>query len=299
MKVEVAIVGAPFVDIAFEGLERLPGLREELVARRVHIGPGGTGMQAIGAARLGLDVALVAYVGDSGIDGVIRGVLETEGVRLSAPNRVGTGDGSTLPITALLSTPDGVAMATASNGEEPTAEEVAAAGAEVIVLSLGRRSLAPPGAAVYAVTGGLELADIDVAALEDLSAARALVINESEATVLTGRPEARADALQLAVTVPTVVVTRGERGAVGVRNDRLVEVSAPPVEVVDATGAGDLFVSAFVWAESRNADLETALRWACLYATLSVRAPTALSGALSLKDLLQEGLMHGLTPPDM
>lgn len=298
MKTEVAIVGAPFVDITFEGLERLPEVHEELVARRVHIGPGGTGMQAIGAARLGLDTALVAHVGESGVDRVIRRVLEAEGVRLSAPRPQSPLDDTTLPVTALLSTPEGVAMATVLHGDEPTAEEVAAARADAVVLSLGRRRLAPPGAAVYAVTGGLELADIGEAALEGLGAVRALVVNEREASILTGQPEAGAAALQLAVTIPVAVVTRGERGAVAAHERRLVQVSVPPVEPVDATGAGDLFVSAFVWADSRGADLEAALRWACLYASLSVRTPTALSGALSLYELLEEGSIHGLTPPE-
>jgi ribokinase len=124
------------------------------------------------------------------------------------------------------------------------------------------------------------------------------VVNEREATALTGRSEVGAAAMQLAETIPTVVVTRGERGAAAARDDRLLEVPAPTVAAIDATGAGDLFVSAFVWADSRGAELEVALRWACLYAGLSVRTATALSGALSLGELLDEGLTRGLTPPE-
>ena len=298
MKVEVAVVGAPFVDITFEGLERLPQVHEELVARRVHVGPGGTGMQAIGAARLGLDTALVASVGDSGIDGAVRAMLENEGVKMAPPVQGGSTGEPTLPVTALLSTPRGVAMATGLNGDEPTAEEVAAVGADAIVLSLGRHGLAPAGASVYAVTGGLELGNTDAGAFDDLRRARALVVNESEATTLTGQREAGHAALQLARTIPTVVVTRGDRGAVAARGDRLVQVAAPSVEAVDATGAGDLFVPAFVWADKHGSDLETTLRWSCLYAGLSVRTATALSGAVRLRELLDEGLARGLAPPE-
>ena len=53
MTFDVAVVGAPFLDLTFEGLERIPQEGEELTARTLHVAPGGTGRQAIAAARLG------------------------------------------------------------------------------------------------------------------------------------------------------------------------------------------------------------------------------------------------------
>ena len=50
----------PFLDLVFEGLPRLPGAGEEVVGRALHVVPGGTAVQAIGLARLGLSVALVS-----------------------------------------------------------------------------------------------------------------------------------------------------------------------------------------------------------------------------------------------
>src|SRR5207248_652902 len=61
--VDVAVVGSPFLDLTFEGLPRVPLPGEELVGRALHVAPGGTGMQAIGLARLGLSVTLVAPLG--------------------------------------------------------------------------------------------------------------------------------------------------------------------------------------------------------------------------------------------
>ena len=43
--------------------------------------------------------------------------------------------------------------------------------------------------------------------------------------------------------------------------------------------------------------LEERLRWAVLYAALSVRVATAVAGAVTLRALLEEGAEHGLASP--
>jgi sugar/nucleoside kinase (ribokinase family) len=63
------------------------------------------------------------------------------------------------------------------------------------------------------------------------------------------------------------------------------------------TGAGDLFSAAYVWADHWGAPLAERLRWAVLYAALSVRVATAVAGAVPLKALLEEGENLGLTSP--
>ena len=65
------------------------------------------------------------------------------------------------------------------------------------------------------------------------------------------------------------------------------------VEAVDTTGAGDLFTAAYVWADRLGAPLEERLRWAALYASLSVRVPTALAGAASRAMLVEAGAARG------
>jgi sugar/nucleoside kinase (ribokinase family) len=65
----------------------------------------------------------------------------------------------------------------------------------------------------------------------------------------------------------------------------------------DTTGAGDLFTAAYVWADARELDLEQRLRWAVLYASLSVSAATAVAGAVTLHELVAAGRREGLAPP--
>jgi sugar/nucleoside kinase (ribokinase family) len=76
-----------------------------------------------------------------------------------------------------------------------------------------------------------------------------------------------------------------------------VRVGGVRVDAVDTTGAGDLFNAAYVWADHWGAPLEERLRWAVLYAALSVRVATAVAGAVTLRALLEEGAEHGLTSP--
>lgn len=272
------------------------------MAGSLQVAPGGTGMQAIGAARLGLTTALVAPIGPAGGAGLVRNLLEAEGVAVDwsgdPPDSVRRyPDGSEIPSTALLATAEGVAMATAVQGREPTADEVAAAPARAVVASLGRLTLVPPGPALYAVTGGLELGRVDEAALDRLGRARAFILNAEEALALTGRRTPEEAGVELARRGPTAAVTLGSKGALVVRNGRVVFTPAPAFDVVDATGAGDLFAAAYVWADLRGAATESCLAWASLYAGLSVRAPTAYAGAVMLEELLAEGNAAGLAPP--
>jgi sugar/nucleoside kinase (ribokinase family) len=288
---DVAVVGSPFVDLTFVGLDRMPRAGEEIVARGLRVGPGGTGMQAIAATRLGLSTALVSPIGTDLGGKALREIFHEEGV---------TWIGSEVdrsPTTAILSTPHGAAMATAPVEAEPSPADVARADPRAVVLSLGRLALRPPDARAYVTTGTLE---VDAGVRPDdpsLDGARALILNEREALRMTSANDASEAARRLGGRGATVVVTLGTRGAVALEDASEARAPAPPVDVVDATGAGDVFVSAYVWADLAGLGLQARLAWACLYAALSVRAPTALDGAVRLEELLAEGERRGLPRP--
>jgi sugar/nucleoside kinase (ribokinase family) len=293
MTIDVAVVGVPFFDVTFEGLERVPRPGEELVGTALHVAPGGTGMQAIGAARLGLRTALVAPLGRRGMAGLLRTMLEDQSVIVLSKED----DSAAVPATALLPTAEGVAMATVLFDAEPSLQEVQESEAGAVIISAGRLPLAPSEATTYVVTGELELEHIDNHTVERLGGAHALILNAAEAASITRFQDPEDAARALAGHVTTAVVTMGAEGAVAATKERTARAPAPRVSVVDATGAGDLFVAAYAWADLRGASLEDRLSWACLYAALSVRARTALAGAVSLTELLSEGEARGLEAP--
>jgi sugar/nucleoside kinase (ribokinase family) len=85
--------------------------------------------------------------------------------------------------------------------------------------------------------------------------------NEHEVRHLTGCG-ALPDCIDaLSSKVGTLVITRGSQGAVGVESGKRVEIGAAPVDqIVDTTGAGDLFAAGFIAARCRGRDLAGCLR---------------------------------------
>jgi sugar/nucleoside kinase (ribokinase family) len=78
--------------------------------------------------------------------------------------------------------------------------------------------------------------------------------NEEEARVFTGLEPDEA-ALQLAKMCDTAVVKVGERGSRIARGGRLIPVEAVSAEVVDTTGAGDLYATGFLYGWCRGLPL--------------------------------------------
>ncbi len=73
---------------------------------------------------------------------------------------------------------------------------------------------------------------------------------------------------QLAEDAEIAAVTMGARGAMAIKNGEIVSVPASPVsDVVDVTGAGDLFASGFLLATARGQSMEEALKLGCLAAS--------------------------------
>lgn len=87
-------------------------------------------------------------------------------------------------------------------------------------------------------------------------------------------------------------ITLGAEGAMVVHQGEIVTVPAFPVsQVVDATGAGDLFASGFLLAVSRGRDFRTALEAGCLAASEVI----SHIGARPVADLQQLAAEKGIS----
>ncbi len=88
-----------------------------------------------------------------------------------------------------------------------------------------------------------------------------LFANEVELAAITGETDFAAGLGALANLVPVLVVTRGAQGAVCLTNGEQFSVAAQRVaQVVDTTGAGDLFAAGFLYGHVREEAPATCLK---------------------------------------
>ncbi len=87
-----------------------------------------------------------------------------------------------------------------------------------------------------------------------------LFANHQELAALTGEEDFEAGIAALAPRLPLLVVTRGAQGAVALAGGQRAEVPAEPIaQVIDTTGAGDLFAAGFLFGHLRGKALADCL----------------------------------------
>ena len=87
-----------------------------------------------------------------------------------------------------------------------------------------------------------------------------LFANEIEICALAGHDDFEAAVAEISAKVPMLVVTRGEKGAIAVVKGERTEVMAQPIDqVVDTTGAGDLFAAGFLAGQAEGRSIADCL----------------------------------------
>jgi ribokinase len=290
------VVATPvFLDLTFVGLESVPALGEERFAAELLRSPGGGAITAVGAARLGLSVAVAAPLGNDVAGDLVRAALAEEGV-----DPIATQSAPRTPTTVVLPFGGDRAMVTVDSGARASAADVAARAPRATAASLDQLHVIPAGAFAYVTCGDDDARAFVGRPPRALTGARALFVNEREALGLTGAATVEEAAGALGELAETVVVTLAAEGAIASSGGEIVTAAAERVEQpLDTTGAGDLLVAAYIWADLRGADLADRLRWAVLYASLAVTSPTGIGGALKETDLIEAGAAYGLSAPPL
>ena len=100
----------------------------------------------------------------------------------------------------------------------------------------------------------------DFLALIDDGQLDILFANEAEILSLNETDDFEAAVTATAARVPLLVVTRSEKGALAVSGGERVQVPAEPnAEVIDTTGAGDLFAAGFLAGQAQGRPLKDSL----------------------------------------
>lgn len=263
----ITVIGSVNLDFVATAA-RLPAPGETVTGATLARHPGGKGAnQALAARRLGADVSLVARVGADGLADEALALLAAEGVDLEQCDT----DASAATGVALIAVAAGgenqIIVAPGANAAFTRDHLTApAAGALICQLELPLETVA---AAVAQASGFVCLNLAPAAPLAPAALARAdlIVVNETEAAFY-------GPALH---DLPGLIaVTWGARGAGLFQAGRQLAAAAPPpVEAVDATGAGDAFVGALVVALLEGQPHAAALAFACTAGALAATRPGA------------------------
>jgi sugar/nucleoside kinase (ribokinase family) len=276
---DVFLSGLLFFDIIFTGLDEPPRPGTETWASGMGSGPGGIANHAVALSRLGLRTALAAAFGKDVYGDYCWDVLSRqEGVDLSRSRRFA---GWHSPVTTSLAFSRDRAMVT--HGHEPPVSPDELIGdppvSRAAIAHLGPQrpkwlELAHDrGTLIFADAGWDEAARSADAIGEQLPLCYAFMPNADEAMAYTRAQTPRAALAKLARLVPVVVITQGPEGALAedAVTGESVSVAGLDVDVLDATGAGDVFGAGFVAATLAGWPLADRLRFANLGAALSVQ----------------------------
>jgi ribokinase len=297
---DVFVVGSINQDFVLS-VERRPAPGETVTDARLATHNGGKGAnQAAAAALLGAGVTFLGRVGDEGFGEPLVRALAEKGVDTNLVEEVPDSSTGTAFITV---TPDGENAITVAPGANRrlTVEDVDAASgtigeAKVLVVQMEippevvRRAVEVASAnETRALVNLAPPFEVPQALLEKLDP---LVLNEHEAAFLLGeRVEGVDGALSAASELSdlgprSVVVTVGEEGAVFANGASAEHLTAPRVEVVDTTGAGDAFVGALAARLADDAPLEDAVAYAVRAGAAAVTKEGA-QGALPTPDVVE------------
>lgn len=268
---------------------RLPRPGETLFGTHYHTGFGGKGAnQAVAAARLGAQVTFVAKLGNDAIGRTTVEHYKTEGICIDFlcfdPER----PSGVAPIWVDERTGQNSILVVPGANQALTPLEVRHAqdvirASQIVLCQMETPLSCTQEAFRIAKSDGattrtlLNPAPCSLIPEELYPLIDILAPNESEAAALSGMPvESRDQAIEAARCLRgrgarTVIVTLGALGAVSVTDgDQVLSVTAPTVEAVDTTGAGDCFIGSLAVFLSLGLPLKRAMENACLTASRSV-----------------------------
>jgi sugar/nucleoside kinase (ribokinase family) len=130
----------------------------------------------------------------------------------------------------------------------------------------------------------------DFVALLDGGKLDILFANEAEILSLNETDDFEAAVTATSAKVSTLVVTRSEKGALAISGGERAEVLAEPIaQVVDTTGAGDLFAAGFLAGQAQGRSLKDSLTMGAIAAAEVISHYGARPEA-DLKDLVAKRL---------
>lgn len=271
---QIVVVGSINADLSVRVM-RHPSPGETVLGDNAVISPGGKGAnQAVAAARLGANVAMIGAVGSDEYADYSLAKLAAVGLDVCGVCKC---EGAT-GLAVITVSDDGENSIVVAPGANMRVDEeyVRACGyiirdADIVVLQ-GEIPASGNKAAIEMASGRVivNLAPVIDMDKDSLLCADPLIANEHEAGLILKQYGVESEGLSPEYLVSnlrrigfaSVVLTLGARGALCAWDSNIVSIPAAVVNVVDTTGCGDAFVGAFAAQLARGADIEQAARFA-------------------------------------
>lgn len=280
---KVIVAGSINMDIVAL-TERQPQVGETVFGTDLKYFPGGKGAnQAVSCSKLGGITTMVGMVGSDGFGTELLKFLQEQGIK----NQVGTNSenptGTALITVSTATSNNTIVVVPGANFKltEKEIEKTEIAKGDILVCQFeiptetiqaffkkgkkaGTTNILNPAPA--------KLISKDLLALVDI-----LILNETELEILSECKVDAGDEDSISNAVhkikngnQSVIVTLGEKGAVGFIKDTIVKIEGRKVNAVDTTGAGDCFVGAIAAKLSKKSSLTDAIDFANAAASICV-----------------------------
>ena len=279
----ITIIGSNMVDL-ITYMERMPRKGETIFGKDFEMGFGGKGAnQAVAASRLGAEVKMVTKVGDDMFGPRTIENFKDNGVNTENVGVVEDESSGVAPIFVNESGDNWIFIIPGANSHvnkddvDKVVDEIT--NSDLLILQLE----IPKETVYYAIKKATEVgtpvilnpAPADQLKVEYLTELFVFAPNETELEAITDSPihsleDAENGARELVEKgVENVVVTLGKKGSLLVNEEEVHTISAPTVDPVDTTGAGDAFIGSLgtFWAEGLS--LKHAIQKANEYAAQS------------------------------
>lgn len=284
MPANVVVIGSLNMDLVTRA-PRLPVGGETLIGHSFATVSGGKGAnQAVAAARLGAQVAMVGCVGSDDYGVQLRDALLAEQIDCQAVSVVEDSSGVAL-IVVDDNSQNAIVIVAGANGAMTPAVidqfDAVLQAADVVICQLE----IPDATVGHALKRARALRKTVI--LNPAPASRPLpadwftaidylIPNESEATALSGLPVDSLESAEkaashlIAMGAGKVIITLGAQGSLFANGQSFEHFPAPKVKAVDTTAAGDTFVGGFAAALAAGKSEAEAIRYGQIAAALSV-----------------------------
>ncbi|AVX90058.1 MULTISPECIES: ribokinase [Pseudomonas] len=299
MPANVVVIGSLNMDLVTRA-PRLPKGGETLIGHSFATVSGGKGAnQAVAAARLGAQVAMVGCVGNDDYGVQLRDALLAEQIDCQAVSTVADSSGVAL-IVVDDNSQNAIVIVAGANGAMTPAVidrfDAVLQAADVIICQLE----IPDATVGHALKRARELGKTVI--LNPAPASRPLpadwftaidylIPNESEAAALSGLPVDSLEAAEsaagqlIAMGAGKVIITLGAQGSLFANGKGFEHFPAPKVKAVDTTAAGDTFVGGFAAALASGKSEAEAIRYGQVAAALSVTRAGAQPSIPTMSDV--------------